>query len=253
VLTRNLIQITQKFFGTAGQINTNPKSTLFVDQSVSLVKHIIELQQESDNLSLLSDLEILLESLSRYISQLEVEETTLKIRKTFCTLLDSIMQRKQSISFRNELKFRNILIDVILGWTSDFVVTPTCHPLINTSKEKKFEETGTNTSSGVTGQTGSSSSLATGLINAPRTLVRTASSAVNPPTPVVQVDMGKIFKELDVEAMKAMASLLRGLPLNAGEGNDPQAVERKKQRFVKYFSYFTKLLTRCKEEVCVQV
>lgn len=238
ILTRNLIQTTQKFFGTAGQINTTPKSTLFVDQSVSLVKHIIELQQESDNLSLLSDLEILLESLAKYISQLEVEETTLKIRKTFCTLLDSIMQRKQSISFRNELKFRNILIDVILGWTSDFA-------------EKKFEENGTGSSSSVTSQTSGGSSLATGLINAPRTLVRTASSAVNPTTPAPQVDMGKLFKELDVEAMKAMASLLRGLPLNVGEGNDPQAIERKKQRFVKYFSYFTKLLTRCKEEVIV--
>ena len=123
VLTRYLIQHTQKNIGTAGQIITSPKATLFVDQSISLLKHTIELQQESDNLSLLSDLEVLLESLAKYISQLEVDETSIKIRKTYCTLLDSLMQKRQSISFRNEVKFRNNLIDIIIGWTSDFAVT----------------------------------------------------------------------------------------------------------------------------------
>jgi neurofibromin 1 len=45
-----------------------------------------------------------------------------------------------------------------------------------------------------------------------------------------------------------MSLLLRSLPLNAGDSSDSGAFERKKAKFVKYFSYFTKLLTRCNEE-----
>lgn len=60
--------------------------------------------------------------------------------------------------------------------------------------------------------------------------------------------MKKPFSDLDVEAMKALAFLLRGLPL--GDKNDDQsAVEQKNARFGKYFKFFTKLLSRAKEEV----
>ncbi len=48
--------------------------------------------------------------------------------------------------------------------------------------------------------------------------------------------------------MKSTSSLLRGLPLQAGDSNDNNALERKKSRFIKYFTFFTKLLSRCKED-----
>lgn len=35
----------KQFFLSMGQVNITPKSTLFVDQSISLVKHILELSQ----------------------------------------------------------------------------------------------------------------------------------------------------------------------------------------------------------------
>ena len=89
-------------------------------------------------------------------------------------------------------------------------------------------------------------------MSAPRTLARGASVvSQTPPLVRQEIDLKKIFKELDIEIMKAMASLLRGLSLQGDDANsnDPIAIERKKGRFTKYFSYFTKLLTRCKEEV----
>ena len=117
-----MYSVLEKSFGSAGNINVTPKTTLFVDQSISLVKHIIELPQESADLSLFSDIELVIEAFVKYVSLLETDETSLRIKKTLCVMLGSMMQKRQGISFRNELKFRNNLVDAIIGLTSDFAV-----------------------------------------------------------------------------------------------------------------------------------
>jgi len=66
----------KKLFGNAGQVNITLKTTQFVDQSINLVKHILELAQEPDNLSLLSEFEPLLDSFVKYVSRLLPDETT---------------------------------------------------------------------------------------------------------------------------------------------------------------------------------
>lgn len=48
--------------------------------------------------------------------------------------------------------------------------------------------------------------------------------------------------------MKAISCLLRGLPLHGGE-TDSNAQEQKKVLFLKFFTFFSKLLSRAKEEV----
>ncbi len=62
---------------------------------------------------------------------------------------------------------------------------------------------------------------------------------------------------MDIEVIKAIAALLRGLPLQDGNGgvnvDSNLAAERKKSKFVKYFTFFTKLLSRCKEEVSILI
>ena len=51
----------------------------------------------------------------------------------------------------------------------------------------------------------------------------------------------KIIKELDVQVMESISSLLKGLPL---QGKDDDA---KSSEFSKFFNFFTKFLTRCKK------
>lgn len=209
VLIRLMIAEITKFFQGEAQVIASPKSTLFVDQSISLIKHIIELPQELDSLSFLSDFETLMEHFIKYVSQLLLNETTLRIKKTMCTLLESMMQKRQYISFRNEIKFRNNVVENILQWTSDFATT---------------EDSGESGGKGVLKKDNSFISL--------------NKSA----------EMVKLFSDLDIEALKAISSLLRGLPLSEGDSTDQKVIEKKKKRFSKYFTFFTQLLNRCKSE-----
>eukprot|EP01114_Cavostelium_apophysatum_P004552 TRINITY_DN1484_c0_g1_i2.p1 TRINITY_DN1484_c0_g1~~TRINITY_DN1484_c0_g1_i2.p1 ORF type:complete len:1402 (-),score=458.43 TRINITY_DN1484_c0_g1_i2:3446-7651(-) len=183
VLFRSLLAQVKKFFGESGQIIVNQKSVLYVDQSISLVKHVLEVPQEGEHLALLADFEALMETFVKFVSGLAVDETSLRIKRTLCQLVQAMMAKRQFISFRNEMRFRNTLVKNIMEWTSDFTQNP-------------------------------------------------------------NADLKKMMGDLDIEAMKALSSLLRGLGLGDGEDNEASATEQKNNRFTTYFKFFTSRLKK---------
>eukprot|EP01119_Soliformovum_irregulare_P019017 TRINITY_DN5943_c0_g1_i1.p1 TRINITY_DN5943_c0_g1~~TRINITY_DN5943_c0_g1_i1.p1 ORF type:complete len:2529 (-),score=855.67 TRINITY_DN5943_c0_g1_i1:42-7628(-) len=209
VLIRRIYLATRKFFANdkPSQVNVTKQSTLFIDQSISLVRHILELGQHVNNLSMLIDFEILVDTFVRYVSHLIVDETSVAIKRRLCLLIESMMENRQYISFRNEMKFRNFLVESIMEWTSDF---------------QKSETSDTTT------------------VNRPRVPHGSFISGKLPE----DGGLKKMFVDLDNEVMKALASLLRGLPLDAGDAADS---ERSKARFARYFGFFTTLLSRNKD------
>ena len=63
----------------------------------------------------------------------------------------------------------------------------------------------------------------------------------------------KLSRDLDLEAMKAMVALLSGLPLQPATNdalvsvpNSESTAEVKSRLFYKYFSFFLKVLQKCK-------
>lgn len=57
------------------------------------------------------------------------------------------------------------------------------------------------------------------------------------------------FRELDQACMEAVASLLRGLPLQLEESDRGDLMEAKSQLFLKYFTLFMNLLNDCNDAV----
>ena len=74
----------------------------------------------SDNLYS-CDLSGLVLSFARYLNKLNTSNTTsLRIKKKMCQLAELLMLKKEYVCLRQEITLRNRLIEIIMGWTSDF-------------------------------------------------------------------------------------------------------------------------------------
>eukprot|EP01094_Clydonella_sp_ATCC50884_P006709 TRINITY_DN1591_c0_g1_i1.p1 TRINITY_DN1591_c0_g1~~TRINITY_DN1591_c0_g1_i1.p1 ORF type:complete len:2499 (-),score=1256.67 TRINITY_DN1591_c0_g1_i1:167-7663(-) len=178
----------KKTFGTAGQVNFSNEAVLLFDQAISILKLIFDTEMTGQDFSLLSDIDLLINTLLKFVRQLQFSVTTLQTKHRLCTLLDSVMARRAKISFRNEFEFRSELVNSIMEWTSEF------------------------------------------------------SGQVEVPDDGSKKQVEKLVKELDLQVMNTLSSLLRGLPL---QGEDDQT---KSAAFSKLFTFFTRLLTRCKKD-----
>lgn len=192
ILFRNLHSEANKIFGSAGQANFTNNTMLFVDQTLSVIKLILESEHDSEDLSLLKDLEALILLLLRFVRQLALSVNGLQTKHKFSSLLESMMIKHKMISFKNEYSFRTELVENIIEWTSEF-----------STKESNIPDT-----------------------------IELA----------VKRQLKKLIKELDVQVMHSISLLLKELPL---QGDDDDA---KSKSFSKFFTFFTRLLTRCKKE-----
>ena len=190
-LFRHLLLAIRKHFGPAGQIHISDSSTLLVDQTISVMKLILESSPE--DLSHVSDIEDLLLGILKFVGQLESKSPNQSIyitKSRLCGLLEAMMKQRQNINIRNEFSLRNELVESVIRWTSDS----------STSNKAK-----------IGGSRGEDASV----------------------QPHVQ--------RLDLACLRALASLLKGLPL---AGADDAA---KSKQFSRLFTFFTELLTRCKK------
>jgi hypothetical protein len=77
--------------------------------------------QPPHNLSLMSNIEQLLVSFAKYLSQLVLSDRALRTKIKFCNLIDAVMLKRAHITFKNENQFRTATLDAVLSWTSDYV------------------------------------------------------------------------------------------------------------------------------------
>jgi hypothetical protein len=199
----------KKYFGSAGQVLLTDDAVLCFDQAISILKLVLEAEHDSDDFSLLAELEDVIMTLLKFVRQLTLSVSSLQTKHKLCGLLEAMMRKRAQLSFRNEYIFRTELVNNIMEWTSEF--------------------SGKDSSSSGGGGGGSGS----------------GGSGGGTPSEVeaaARKQMDKMVKELDLQVMNAIAALLRGLPL---QGDDDNV---KSQAFSKLFTFFTRLLTRCKKE-----
>ena len=110
----------KNIFGKAGQVNFSNDSMLFVDQTISIMKLILENPLGNDDLSLLTDFEDLIMTLLRFVRQLTISISSLQTRHKLCSLIESLMKKSSHLTFKSEYQFRTDLIENIMEWTSEF-------------------------------------------------------------------------------------------------------------------------------------
>ena len=74
-------------------------------------------QQSNENpLANVNSLEQLVLNIVRYTRHLDTSVSTVSIRIRICQLVESMMKRRDDLSFRQEIKFRNKLVEYLTDW-----------------------------------------------------------------------------------------------------------------------------------------
>ncbi|RKP38437.1 hypothetical protein BJ085DRAFT_18762 [Dimargaris cristalligena] len=198
LLLSHLQKVVNRFVMPDGDIQCTDHCTLFVGQAISVVKMILERMNEPTVSLFTVDLGGLVFSFARYLHRLGNSPTALQMKIRMCQLTEILMQKKEYLSLRHEIKFRNKLLDIIISWTSDFT--------------SKVSESHHQSHGSVSGR-----------------------------------DNEKLHRELDQDCMKTVVSLLLGLPLQPQDNVvESELGTVKSHQFYRYFSFFIKLLNRCR-------
>ncbi|GBC02045.1 hypothetical protein RclHR1_04420015, partial [Rhizophagus clarus] len=194
VLFRHLESIVSRF-DKGGEVSPQEKFTLFVEQTISVLKLILErIYDMSDNLYS-CDLGGLVLSFARYLNKLGISNTSLRIKKKMCQLAELLMVKREYVNLRQEIQLRNHLLEIIMEWTSDFSKSDNSS-VENHSVSNKSE---------------------------------------------------RLHRELDQACLKTIVALLHLLPLQPSEIPHESGLSQTKcKMFYKYFSFFIKLLNRCR-------
>lgn len=178
---------TSCFFDENGQVRQDSSSTLYVEQLIYVIRCILENKSDEVAGVLVSfDVEDVLLAMLKYIRSLNVNVQSLVIKSKMCQLVEQLMLRRADLSFRQEIKFRNGLVEYLTDW-----VLHASDKIQNVSKE-----------------------------------------------------ILAISCSLDESAMRAIAILLKGLPLQPDDV-EQELTEAKSQLFLKHFTLFMNILNKC--------
>ena len=97
----------------------NDTNTQFIDHIIFIMKNVLdskpENQPSAENLGQTS-IEIMMTTIVRYVRYLDTTVLALHIKTRLCQLVETMMKRRDDLSFRQEMKFRNKLVEYLTDW-----------------------------------------------------------------------------------------------------------------------------------------
>lgn len=111
--------IIDKFFDQAQQqVIVADSSTQFINHITFIIKSILENKSEANTQHLgVTSLEPIMLSVCRYLRHLDSKSIgVIQMRIKFCSLITVMMTRREDLSFRQEMKFRNKMIEYVSEW-----------------------------------------------------------------------------------------------------------------------------------------
>lgn len=120
ILFQQMESVMSKCLNTDGEILCSSTNTLFVEQSVMVIKMILDRLTENDCL-LSVDFGTLALHFANYINRLPRDNyTTMRIMIMMCHLVEVLMLKKDQVVIRDDVRVKNKLLEIIIEWTSAF-------------------------------------------------------------------------------------------------------------------------------------
>ncbi|KAK4305959.1 hypothetical protein Pmani_022180 [Petrolisthes manimaculis] len=109
--------IVDKFFDQQGQVIVSDLNTQFIEHIIFIMKNVLENKTDhpSEHLGVTS-IEPMMLAIVRYVRHLDITVHTLHIKTKLCQLVEVMMQRRDDLAFRQEMKFRNKMVDYLTDW-----------------------------------------------------------------------------------------------------------------------------------------
>jgi neurofibromin 1 len=122
ILFRHLEAYMVKCFDTNGDAIRSPQNKMFVEQSVLVLRLILDRLVNPGDCLLNIDFSTLIHRFADYLNRLPNTYITLRIKIKMCLLIEAVMQKKEHIVVRDEMRLRNKLLEICVEWTSDFAL-----------------------------------------------------------------------------------------------------------------------------------
>lgn len=128
ILFDQIKSIVDKFFDQQGQVIVNEVNTQFIDHIILIMKNVLDCRadQPSEYLGMTS-IEGMILAIVRYVRHLDMTHHSIRIKTKLCQLVEVMMKRRDDLAFRQEMKFRNKLVEYLTDWvmgTSHQIVPP---------------------------------------------------------------------------------------------------------------------------------
>ncbi|XP_060800032.1 neurofibromin isoform X2 [Neoarius graeffei] len=106
-----------RFFDTQGPVPINDTNTLFVEQTIAIMKNLLDSHTEGSSEHLgQASIETMMLNLVRYVRILGNGVHAIQIKTKLCQLVEVMMERRDDLSFCQEMKFRNKMVEYLTDW-----------------------------------------------------------------------------------------------------------------------------------------
>lgn len=122
MLFNNLQTYMNRCFDSKGSAIRSPQNKLFVEQSVLVLRLILERLVNPGDCLLNIDFNTLINQFIDYLNGMPNTYITLRIKIKMCFLIELVMQKKEQIVIRDSIRLRNKLLEICAEWTSDFAL-----------------------------------------------------------------------------------------------------------------------------------
>uniref|UniRef100_A0AAQ6AHH6 Neurofibromin n=1 Tax=Amphiprion ocellaris TaxID=80972 RepID=A0AAQ6AHH6_AMPOC len=104
-----------KFFDTQGPVSAT--NTQFVEQTIAIMKNLLDNHTEGSSEHLgQASIETMMLNLVRYVRILGNVVHAIQIKTKLCQLVEVMMERRDDLSFCQEMKFRNKMVEYLTDW-----------------------------------------------------------------------------------------------------------------------------------------
>ncbi|XP_035742449.1 neurofibromin-like isoform X1 [Vespa mandarinia] len=116
ILFDQIKSIVEKFFDQ-GQVIVLDVNTQFIEHTIFIMKNILDSKtdQPSEYLGMTS-IEGMTLAIVRYVRHLDMSVHSIHIKTNLCQLVETMMKRRDDLAFRQEMKFRNKLVEYLTDW-----------------------------------------------------------------------------------------------------------------------------------------
>jgi neurofibromin 1 len=117
ILFDQIKSIVEKFFDPQGQVVESDVNTQFIEHTIFIMKNVLETKtdQPSEHLGATS-IEGMMLAIVRYVRHLNMTVHAIHIKTKLCQLVETMMKRRDDLAFRQEMKFRNKLVEYLTDW-----------------------------------------------------------------------------------------------------------------------------------------
>ncbi|XP_053097469.1 neurofibromin isoform X2 [Pangasianodon hypophthalmus] len=106
-----------RFFEAQGPVPINETNTQFVEQTIAIMKNLLDNHTEGSSEHLgQASIETMMLNLVRYVRILGNMVHAIQIKTKLCQLVEVMMERRDDLSFCQEMKFRNKMVEYLTDW-----------------------------------------------------------------------------------------------------------------------------------------